>query len=378
MADNPTTILQILPSLHSGGVERGTIELSEAVSEAGWKSIVVSSGGPLVANLNYHKAEHITLPVKSKHPLVVIKNIGRLARLIREKNVSLVHARSRAPAWSAYYAALQTNTPFVTTFHGVYGTKGFGKKKYNSIMTKGDRVIAVSEYIFNHITETYGTHPYKIRIIPRGADINHFHPDKVTGARIAELAQQWRINDDHAPIIFIPARITRWKGHEILIRALATLEDKEFLCIMAGNDMEHPDYREEMEALIRTLGLEGKARFAPPTHYMAEAYMLSDLVVAPSIEPEAFGRVPAEAQAMGKIIIAADHGGARETVKDKKTGFLVPPNDHVELAQKIAHVLELPHEMKGIMGKDAMEHIHRHFTAEHMRARTLELYKELL
>lgn len=370
-------ILQVLPALHAGGVERGTLEIAAAIARTGWKPLVASSGGPMAHGLTYHGASHITLPLASKNPLVMWRNVRALERIIREHKVDLVHARSRAPAWSAFYAAQRVGIPFVTTFHGIYRFRSELKRHYNSVMTKGDRVIAVSQFVADHIARHYTIDPGKLRVIHRGADLSVFDPVRVLPQRMVDLATKWRLPDD-LPLILMPGRVTRWKGQHVLVEALAQLPHRRFFCLLVGEDMGHPDYRREVEQLILNKGLGEHVRFAGNTPYMAEAYMLSELVVAPSIEPEAFGRVAVEAQAMGKQVITTSHGGACETVIDKETGWLVSPGDAAGLSAMIQQVLALNHTEKSRIGIQAMQHVRAHFSSEVMCSKTLETYWELI
>lgn len=372
-------ILQVLPRLKAGGVERGTIEITDAITKAGWHAIVASEGGPLIPNITHAGGEHVTLPLASKSPFTIRRNAGRLQSLIKNKHVSLVHARSRAPAWSAYLACKALGLPFVTTFHGIYSTEGFMKKRYNSVMVKGDRIIAVSQYVHDHIVQEYGVDPARIRLIHRGVDLKAFNADKVIPDRLIALTKSWRLPEESAPsIIFCPGRITRIKGQNILIDALAKLPHRNFLCIIAGNDEGHEDYRAELEQQIRDANLEGYVRIADHTNYMNEAYMLSELVVIPSTKPESFGRTAIEAQAMGRLVIATDHGGVRETILQNETGYLVPPEDSDSLAGAIGYALERDEATKRAMGEFAKNHVKKHFSAEVMKRKTIDVYHELL
>lgn len=371
-------IMQVLPSLESGGVERGTLEINKAITQCGWQSLVASSGGILSSSVGYQGGVHETLPLSSKSPFAIYSNIGRLTRLIRKYGVNLVHARSRAPAWAAYYAAKQTRLPFITSFHGTYGLTGFGKRRYNHIMVRGDRVIAVSNFIRDHILKNYDCNPEKIRVIHRGADLEIFNPERVTPGILAQISQDWWIAENHDPIILMPARLTRWKGHDVLIKALAKLPDKNFLCLMVGDGAEHPDYVRELEQLVVSLGLEGHVRFVGKTKHMTEAYALADVVVAPSIHPEAFGRTVVEAQAMGRVVIASDHGGHAETIIRDKTGFLVPPGDADALAQALRQALSMPLPTRHELGSAAIRHVWDNFSVHEMQRKTIELYAELI
>jgi len=377
MTYHQPVILQVLPSLRSGGVERGTLEIARAIVRAGGKALVASSGGPMAAQLAGFGAEHITLPLDSKNPLTMWLNVGRLSRLILKHKVDIIHARSRAPAWSAYLAAQHTSCHFMTTFHGTYSIQNKWKQKYNSIMTRGERVIAISQFIADHIQKNYAVDPNNIRIIPRGVDLKLFNPAMRSQQRIIELIREWRLPEDAPPLILFPGRITRWKGQDVFLRALAALPHRNFFAVILGDDKKHEQYRMELEALIPTLGLEGHVRIARHTNYITEAYMLSKLVVSTSIEPEAFGRVVLEAQAMGKPVIATNHGGPQETVIPNVTGWLVAPGNIEALSVKIQEALTLDEASLQRMSEDAIANAHR-FSLEKMCARTIGVYEELL
>lgn len=373
------TILQVLPRLHAGGVERGTIEITDAITQSGWRALVASEGGQLIPSITYARGEHITLPLASKSPLTIRRNAHKLLQLIRARGISLIHARSRAPAWSAYYAAKWAGIPFITTFHGVYGTEGMFKKKYNSVMIKGERVIAVSHFVYEHLIHEYGVDPTRIRLIHRGVDLKLFNPQKVIADRLVALTKAWRLPEEESPtIIFCPGRITRIKGQNILIEALAKLPHRNFLCIIAGNDEGHESYRDELQQQIIASGLEGAVRIAGHTQYMNEAYTLCDMVIIPSIVPESFGRTSIEAQAMGKLVIASDHGGVRETILPNETGYLVPVGDADSLSAAIAFALERDAEMKKAMGDYAIQHVRKHFSSDTMKRKTMDVYREVL
>lgn len=370
------TVLQVLPALKSGGVERGTLEVARAISNAGMRSLVASIGGPLQASLSYAKAEHFMLPLTSKNPFQMWLNAMALEQLIRKQRVSVVHARSRAPAWSAYFAAKRAGVPFVTTFHGVYNIENEWKRKYNRVMVKGERVIAISEFVREHMMREYDVEPSRIRLIHRGVDAAIFKPQRVHAERMIALAREWRLPED-MPVILFPGRITRWKGQDVFIHALAKLPHRRFLALLVGDDSGHPDYRAELEKLTAELGLEGHVRMVGQTSLMAEAYTLSRLVVATSTEPEAFGRVVLEAQAMARPVIATNHGGARETVIPNETGWLVKPGDASELAQCIRFALDLSDEQLGVIGEHGVENAARFSTGE-MCEKTVAVYQELI
>ncbi len=369
-------ILQVLPSLKSGGVERGTLDIARAIAGQGWTSLVASSGGPMAAQLAPAGAKHIHLPLNAKNPIALWLNSRRLARLIREHKVDIVHARSRAPAWSAYWAAKKTGCRFVTTFHGVYGLQNDLKRKYNAVMTKGDRVIAISKFIADHIQKNYGVDPARMRVIHRGIDLKLFSSGSHSPARMIELAKEWRL-PEHVPLLLMPGRLTRWKGQHIFIKALMQLPHRNFFAMLLGDDKGHGNYRAELEQLITSCGLGGYVRIVPHTYSISDAYMLAKLVVTTSIEPEAFGRVILEAQAMGRPVIATAHGGAQETVLPNVTGWLVPPGDIHGLAAVINHALSLSESELRWMGDQAVANA-SNFSLEAMCEQTLAVYRELL
>ncbi len=378
MTKTVPVILQVLPRLESGGVERGTIEIAEAIKEAGMRPLVASSGGPMVPHITHAGGEHITLPLQSKNPLVIHSNALHLVKIIKKYGVDLIHARSRAPAWSAYLAAKRTGIPFVTTWHGIYGTHGMFKKHYNMVMLKSALTIAVSKHVEDHILREYKADPAKIRLIHRGVDLKTFSPNSVRPGRIAELTKSWRLPEEHVPIILCPARITRIKGQHVLIAALAELKDLPFLCILLGNDAEHEAYSAKLRKQIITLGLEGRVRHVGSTPHMAEAYQLSNIVVLPTVRPESFGRVSIEAQAMGRVVIATDHGGVRETIVPNQTGYLVHPDNPKALADALRFTLNRDQNMVKTMAESAMHHAREHFSSDIMKAKTIAVYRELL
>ncbi len=375
-SNKPPVVLQVLPALKPGGVERGTIEITRALAKAGAKALVASSGGPLTPSIGHAGGEHITLPVESKNPLRMMANISALERVIRERGVDIVHARSRAPAWSAYYAAKRTGVHFVTTFHGIYNAGNEFKRRYNAIMTRGERVIAVSHFVAEHIKEHYAVNPGIIRVIHRGIDLKLFDLARVHPQRMAELARAWAV-PEHLPLILFPGRITRWKGQDIFIDALSKLPHRNFQAFLVGDDTGHEDYHRQLEELIVAKGLEGHVRFVGPTQHMAEAYFMSRIVVAASTQPEAFGRVALEAQAMGRPVITTDHGGALETVLHGQTGWLVPPNDVNALTRQIEAALQLDDATYEHMSQLAVQNA-MNFTSDMMCGQTLRVYEEVL
>lgn len=369
-------ILQVLPRLETGGVERGTLEIASAVKEAGWTPIVVSGGGRMVVDLNRMGVEHVVMPVYSKNPFVIRKNAERLAALIREKRVDVIHARSRAPAWSAKRAAEKTGIPFITTFHGAYNMGPFRlKRRYNRVMAEGNPVIAVSDFIKRHIMENYGVPEERIRLIHRGVDTDRFDAQKVKPDRMIALAKKWRVPED-VPVVMLPGRLTRWKGQSVMLDALARTEHKNLRCLFVGSDQGRSHYRRELEKKIKKLGLEGVVQMVDHCSEMEVAYMLTDIAVSASTDPEAFGRVVPEAQAMGRIVIGTNHGGATETIIDGVTGFLVPPGDPDALAKALDRALSMTTEERDRMAKNSIERVRSEFSKALMCSKTLDVYKE--
>ena len=370
-------VMQVLPRLEIGGVERGTVDITAALTAAGRRAVVVSAGGHLVSEIERAGGEHVILPVDSKNPLTMRRNIRALTKIIAQKNVGLVHARSRAPAWSARPAAQRAKVPFMTTFHGKYKFNNPTKKAYNAIMARGDRVIAISEFIGHHLSEVYDVPKERIRIIPRGVDLDEFNPAAVSAERMIQLTRVWRLPDG-APVVMLPGRFTRWKGHSVLIEAAKRLERNDIRVLLVGDSHRRSGYRAEVEAQIGRIGAEGIVHLTGPCRDMAAAYMLADVVVSASTDPEAFGRVAAEAQAMGRPVIASDHGGARETVIAGETGWLVPPNDAGALTQALQTALTMNEDEREAVARRAISHIHEKFTKPRMCAATLAVYEELL
>jgi glycosyltransferase involved in cell wall biosynthesis len=370
-------VLQVLPSLVTGGVERGTVEITRAVAAAGATALVASAGGHMVRAVERAGGRHITLPLASKNPLAVWRNAALLAGLIRTERVAIVHARSRAPAWSAWLACRRTGAHFVTTWHGTYGEDVPFKRRYNAVMAKGERVIVASRFIADLIMARHGTDPACIRLIPRGVDPAAFDPDAVSGERIARLERMWRLPEG-APVVLLPGRLTRWKGQAVLIDALARITGRDACCVLVGSDQGRRRYAEGLIRQAGALGVADRLRLAGECDDMPAAMMLADVVVHASTEPEAFGRVVIEAQAMGRPVIASDLGGPVETVEQGVTGWRVPPGDPTALAKAIEQALALPADARAAMGARARAAVQRGYTVSAMQAATLAVYDELL
>jgi glycosyltransferase involved in cell wall biosynthesis len=372
----PPAVLQVIPSLVSGGAERGTIDLAGALAAAGWTPYVASSGGPMEHQLARLGVRHLRLPLASKNPLVMRRNAALLIEIVRRHKIDIVHARSRAPAWSAWSAARATRRRFVTTFHNAYDTDLPLKLWYNSVMARGERVIAISQFVGEHVASVYGVGPDRLRVIPRGVDIALFDPRRVNGERVCALATRWRVPED-AAVVMLPGRLTRWKGGLDFIEAIARLGRRDLCCLLVGAE-QHPGFRRELEVTIERLDLVGMFRIVEDCNDMPAAYMLSDVVVSASTDPEGFGRVITEAQAMGRPVVATDHGGARETILPGVTGWLAPPRDPVALADAIGEALRLDPSERAAFARRARAHVAANYTREAMCGKTIDVYEELL
>lgn len=388
MPEKWPTILQIIPELDTGGAERTTVEMAEAIVTAGGRAIVLSAGGRLVAELTATGAEHITFPAAAKKPWSILANARAIARLVKRERVDLIHARSRAPAWSALIAARRTRTHFVTTYHGIYNEKGRMKRTYNSVMARGELVIANSLYTAELVRTRYGTNPSRIVVINRGVDIERFDRRDIAADRIAALRAAWRIEEGHR-IVLHPARLTRWKGQPVVIDAAKLLARRSgferVVFILAGDAQGRDSYAAELKAQIASAGLGERVRLVGHIADMPAALALSDMVLIASTEPEAFGRTSVEAQAMGVPVIATSIGAPPYTVlappahaPGASTGRHVPPRDSVALADAIAEILSLPPDEREAMSARARVHAQRNYTTRQLQESTLGVYDRLL
>jgi glycosyltransferase involved in cell wall biosynthesis len=368
-------ILQILPSLVSGGVERGTLEIANALIKTGRIAIVASSGGPMVAELEAMGAKHITIPLATKNPIKIWTNAELLTDIVSEYHVDIIHARSRAPAWSAWLAWRYSKKHFVTTFHSAYSIQNYFKKLYNSVMAKGERVIAISRYVGMYAQNIYDVPTDTLRVIPRGVDLEIFDPDKVEAERIDALKKKWKLPEDRQ-VIMLPGRLSRWKGQEVFIEAISLLNRKDIACLIVGGGDEK--YRKELQEKINSLNLRKYIVLTGACDDMPAAYCLADIVVSASTQPEGFGRVIVEGEAMSRLVIATDHGGASETIIEGKTGWLIKPGDPVALTQALQNVLDMSTGERKLIIDAAATHVRQHFTTAQMAARTLAVYDELL
>lgn len=388
MAEKRPTILQIIPELDTGGAELSTIEIADAVHSAGGHCIVLTEGGRLVQRLRDTGAEVQFFPAAAKSPLRLLWNAHRIANVVRRAGVDLIHARSRAPAWSALIAARRTGVPFVTTYHGAYSEKSDIKRLYNSVMARGDAVIANSHYTSDLIRMRYGTSRAKLHVIYRGVDGRLFDPANVAPERVAAVRRRWGI-EPNKRVVLHAARLTPWKGQRVVIAAAALLEQRGILddtvFILAGDAQRRSAYKAGLAQQIRSAGLDEHVRIVGHEDDMAAAFRASHVAVVASIEPEAFGRAATEAQVMATPVIATDIGAPPETVlgrpgvpADRATGWLVPPEDPQRLADAIAEALAMAPDEHARMGARAREHVLKAFSLRQMKQQTLQVYDSLL
>jgi glycosyltransferase involved in cell wall biosynthesis len=378
-AQNPMVVLQVIPRLDSGGAERGCLDVAAALSHGGHVALVASAGGRLEPELNSLGGFLLRLNAATKNPLGLIANVVRLMQFIRRYRVSVVHARSRAPAWSAYAAARLTGTPFVTTFHGAYSARTILKRFANSVMARADRVIAISNHIKRHVIDTYHTAPEKLVLIPRGIDLERFNPDNVSPDRVAAIKAQWGLSPNGPRVILIPGRMTAWKGQALAIESFAQLARPDTVLVLVGDGQGHATYEAALTKRIAELDLGDKVIMAGHCDDMPAAILAADIVLSLATgKPEAFGRVPVEAQAMGRPPIATALGGALETVVDGLTGWLVPEGDGEALTRAIAFALDLSEEARARMATQGRASVTRRFSKGAMTRATLDVYRDLL
>ena len=413
-----TTIAQIIPTLHEGGAERTTLEMTQAIVARGWRAMVITQQGRMIDDVAALGGEIVVMPVASKNPWTMAMNARQLKRLASKQGIDLFHARSRAPAWSTYYATSKLNLPFVTTYHGAYGNAGPLKQRYNSVMVRADRVIANSQFTHDQILTAFGTSfrdlESRLTVIARGVDLASFVREAVDPARINRLEQHMGLGPREKEIrILMPARMTSWKGHALAIEALGLVAGQtegypgiakpptqvhagqaaSLRLIFSGGNGEptHADgdnaqttlieddqFRRNLRALAVKYGVADLVQFSGHVDDMPAAYGLADIVLMPSTRPEAFGRVAIEAASMGVPVIAANHGGARETVLHEKTGLLVTPNDPDALATAITRLITQSHDQRAQMTQAARTHVATTYSKRAMTEATLRVYDDLL
>ena len=377
-------VLQVIPKLGYGGAETGCYDIAHYLAEKECGSYIATSGGELLKFIKKNKVGLFKIPVHSKNPILIILNTILLSFFILFKKINIVHARSRAPAWSCYFACLITGRAFVTTFHGTYSFKNKFKKFYNSVMLRSKLTIAGSNFIFSHINENYSEYlnkKKKLRVIFRGINVDYFSQKNISILKQEKLKKEWTLEPNNFTIL-MPGRLTYWKGQEKFIEALNILiEDyniTNFQAILLGSDQGRKVYTKKLQSLAERYSLTKKVKFITHCEEMPLAYSLADVVVSASIEPEAFGRVAVESQSMGKPIIASNIGGSKETVLNKKSGYLYKYDDPRDLAKNLNTVIQLSQEELKLMGNEGRKNITKKFDVEVMCDSNLREYKKLL
>ena len=377
-------VLQVIPKLSYGGAEIGCYDLAHYLHENNCSSYIITSGGALVKYINRNKVKLIKLPVQSKNPILILFNAIILTILILILNINVVHARSRAPAWSCLIATKITGRKFVTTFHGTYNFNSSIKKLYNSVMVRSNLIIAGSNFIFSHINQNYSEYlapKKKFLVIFRGINTNYYDPSRIKESDEIKLKNKWKISSEKK-IILLPGRLTTWKGQEMFLEALNNLKnnepEKKFVAIILGNDQGRKIYKKKLQRLVEQYRLIENVIFIDNFELMPLAYKISDIIVSSSIEPEAFGRVSVEAQSMEKPVIASNIGGSNETIINEKTGFLFPAGKADKLSEKISHIFDLDQSTLNSMGIEGRKNVIKKFDVEKMCFSTYSEYKKLL
>lgn len=375
------TVLQLLPELHDGGVERGTVEMAKYLQKEGFTPLVASAGGKRVSELEQAGISHVCLPLHRKNPIIMLANAWRLRGIIKRRNVQVVHGRSRGPAWSGLWACTLTPAKFITTFHGIHGRKGLFKRFYNSVMVRGAVVVANSGFVAAHIKQYYGDYLGKRSLIvaPRGADVSVFQPGAISQQAQVKLRVSLNVPPQGILVVMV-GRLSRWKGQDILLDAIAALPEairKNIVLALAGGTDRTETYLHELKDQVKALGIKENVRFLGSRKDVAALYCAADIAVSASTRPEAFGRVAVEAMASGTPIIATAHGGSLETVKDGETGILVPPSDAEALSKAIAD-LAVNKDLRVKLGATGAVHVRRHFSTENMCTQEFLAYKIVL
>ncbi len=376
-------VLQVIPKLGYGGAETGCYDIAHYLHEKDFGSYVVTSGGDLLKYVDKKKVKIIRLPVHSKNPLLILINVIILSLIILFLNIDIVHARSRAPAWSCYFATIITRRKFVTTFHGTYNFKSSLKKFYNSVMLRSDLIICGSNFIFSHIYENYKDyiHNKKLLVIFRGINLEYFDSKNIKKEIENKLLSEQNL-DKNKKIILLPGRLTSWKGHEMFIETIKNLKLKRpdilFTAVILGNDQGRKIYKKKLLRLVEQYRLINEVKFIEHINNMPTIYNVSDIVISASIEPEAFGRVAVEGQAMKKIVIASNIGGSNETIVDKKSGYLFKAGNSEDLLEKLTFAIDLDFETASKIKEAARNNVIRKFDVEKMCFSTYSEYKKLL
>jgi glycosyltransferase involved in cell wall biosynthesis len=378
-------VLQVIPKLGFGGAETGCYDLAHYLTEQNCKSFLITSGGQLLKYVRRDKVKIIRLPVHSKNPIIIFFNFVIIFFILWIYKIDIVHARSRAPAWSCMWACFLSRKKFVTTFHGTYNFSSKIKHFYNSVMVRSKLIIGGSNFIFKHISENYKKYinpkKKKLMVIFRGINLEYFNTKNISGRKLNILASNWKINKKNF-ILLLPGRLTKWKGQQIFIESLSILLERykkeNFHAIILGSDQGRRVFSKQLLLLVERYRLGKKITFIENCKEMPLAYKLCDLVISSSIEPEAFGRVAVEAQAMHKPVIASDIGGSRETISNGKSGLLYKHNDHEELAKTINKIMEMSKRSLILMGEQGRKNVEKKFNVDQMCQSTFTEYKKLL
>ena len=369
------TVLQVVAAMDQGGVEQGTHDMAIYIKQQGWKSMVASNGGRMTLGLTDKGIKHFRMPLKKRNPLAILCNAQCLIKIIKKHNVDILHTRSRAPAWAALIASRATGVPLITSFHGTHKIQNKAKWIYNSVMVKGVFTIANSQFIWGHIIKNYRLPKNKLRLAPRGVDPSVFNRGNVTVSDKNALRDQWQLGE--SPIILMPGRLTRWKGQAVFIEALAEIKDMEWKALIVGGADKKKKYAKQLKTLVKKYKLEDRVIFTGGQSNLAPYYALARVTVSASTEPEAFGRVAIESQAMATPVVATAHGGSLETVKEGETGFLVPPGDSRTMAKMLRQVM-LDANESARMGDNGYHWVQNNFTISLMCKKEFDVYREVL
>ena len=377
-------VLQVIPKMGYGGAETGCYDIAHYIAEKNCKSYIITSGGPLLKFIKKNKVKVFRLPVQSKNPILILLNTILISLIIIFLRIDIVHARSRAPAWSCYLSCFITRAKFVTTFHGVYNFSNTLKKFYNSVMVRSNLIIAGSNYVFDHIHKNYGNllnNKKKLLVIFRGINTEYFDNNNITNQKVKNFYSSFNINSE-VPKILLPGRLTKWKGQEIFIEALNLLKTKfnrgDFQAIILGSHQGRKVYYKKLMSMVERYRLKNNVFFIPQYKEMPVVYYISDIIVSSSIEPEAFGRISVEAQAMRRPIIASGHGGSTETIIDGKTGFLFENNKPESLAEHLNNLIEMDKDKLQSIGNEGRKNVLKKFDVEKMCDSTFSEYKKLI
>ena len=372
-------VLQVIPNLDVSGASQGCVDVANYLTEKNYNSYIATNSGQNIKKVSEHETKVIKVPVHSKNPLIIILNIFRLARIIKLFGINILHVRSRAPAWSSYFACLMTRTKYVSTFHGTYNFNNALKKYYNSVMLMTDGTIAISKFIYNEIKTKYQKMPKVIKIIPRGIDLEFFNVASIDQQIKNDILKEFKINKD-AIKIMLPGRMTEWKGHLLLLKAFEQVSqqtEKKLELLMVGPD-DNTSLKKRLTTFVHEKDIEGNVHFISARNDINNFYSIADIVVSPSTDPEAFGRISVEAQAMGKFVIASNHGGSTETIINNETGYLFNNADENDLSAKILKAINENKHCSEIVRQACITNVQKNYSDKKMCDSTLNFYNEII